>query len=240
MDARHERRLRVMMTRGRSREACVRRELADRRSGQVVFLSHCLLNQNTRYLGGATCPGVVLDAIKPYVDGGVGIVQMACPEQRVWGGVLKRRFLWLIAHPYVARASHSLLALGRPYLRFRYRRLARAVARDIEDYVGSGLDVVGVVGVAASPSCGAGTTLDLAASLRALGLVPARRHHQGLDEPGGCGRRDAPGTRPLPRGPDRRALASRSRRADNRVHAAGGGRRPVARRLVDRAGPSMR
>ena len=170
MDARDERRLRVMTTRrGRSREACVRRELADGRSGQVVFLSHCLLNQNTRYLGGATCPGVVLDAIQPYVDGGVGIVQMACPEQRVWGGVLKRRFLWLIRHPYVARASHSLLALGRPYLRFRYRRLARAVARDIEDYVGSGFDVVGVVGVAGSPSCGAVTTLDLAASLRALG-----------------------------------------------------------------------
>ena len=52
----------------------LRASLRDERSGEVVFVSHCLLNQNTRYLGGAfrpRCP----------------------PEQRVWGGVLKRLLL---------------------------------------------------------------------------------------------------------------------------------------------------
>jgi len=154
---------------GGTRDARLRTALADSRSGQVVFLSHCLLNQNTRYLGGATCPGVVGDAIAPYVDGGVGIVQMACPEQRTWGGVIKRHFLWLVGHPHAARAGHSLATLGRLYLRMRYRPLARAVVRDIQDYVDSGFEVVGVVGVAGSPSCGVRRTLDLAAAVRALG-----------------------------------------------------------------------
>jgi hypothetical protein len=47
-------------------------------------------------------------------------------------------------------------------LRWRYRRLACGVARDVADYTNSGFDVVGVVGVAGSPSCGAGITMGLA------------------------------------------------------------------------------
>jgi hypothetical protein len=31
----------------------LRSRLRDERSGRVVFVSHCLLNQNTRYLGAA-------------------------------------------------------------------------------------------------------------------------------------------------------------------------------------------
>jgi hypothetical protein len=60
----------------------MRRSMADDRSGRVVFISHFLLNQNTRYLGGAVCPGAVVDAIDSFVSGGMGIVQMECPEQR--------------------------------------------------------------------------------------------------------------------------------------------------------------
>jgi hypothetical protein len=37
----------------------LRRALSDARSGQVVFLTHCMLNQNVRYQGGATRPGAV-------------------------------------------------------------------------------------------------------------------------------------------------------------------------------------
>lgn len=140
----------------------------------MVFLSHCLLNQNTRYLGGAVCLGVVRGAVEPFMADGVGIVQMVCPEQRVWGGVLKRRFLWLVDHPRIARASRFLLRLVWPYLRIRYRRLARRVARDVEDYVSSGMDVVAVVGVAGSPSCGVTTTMDPPTSLYALGDCPQR------------------------------------------------------------------
>jgi uncharacterized protein YbbK (DUF523 family) len=56
----------------------------------VVFVSHCLLNQNVRYLGGATRPGGVDDAIAALRRTGAGVVQMPCPEQRAWGGVCKR------------------------------------------------------------------------------------------------------------------------------------------------------
>jgi hypothetical protein len=95
--------------------------MADTRSGQVVFVSHCLLNQNTRYLGGAVCRGVVSAAICSDLEDGTGDRphavsrnrdrQMPCPEQRVWGGVLKTRMLWL--EPVGACASTSRASTGR-------------------------------------------------------------------------------------------------------------------------------
>jgi uncharacterized protein YbbK (DUF523 family) len=150
------------------RRPALRQSMADARSGEVIFVSHCLLNQNTRYPGGAVCPGVVDRAVRPYVESGVGLVQLPCPEQRVWGGVLKRRLGWLIEHPRAARAAPLLLPAVRTYLRWRYAHQARAVARDVQDYRSSGLGVRGVVGVAGSPTCGVHTTLALGVAAAAL------------------------------------------------------------------------
>ena len=33
--------------------------ICDQRSRRVIFVAHCLLNENTRYLGGARCGGAV-------------------------------------------------------------------------------------------------------------------------------------------------------------------------------------
>ena len=136
----------------RQREQRMRRSIPDERGGRVVFMSHCLLNQNTRYLGGAVCPGVVADAVHPYLRDGIGIVQMPCPEQRVWGGVLKRRFLWLIDHPPTSRWVGTLSTSVNAFIRLRYWRIANRVIREVEDYTKSGFDVVGLIGVADSPS----------------------------------------------------------------------------------------
>lgn len=128
--------------------------LADRRSGRVVFVSHCLLNENVRYLGGACRPGPVGEYVERWQAEGVGICQMPCPEQRVWGGVAKR----LLAPAYGSRRSalwrlrRVLVALFVLYTRFRYALMARRVAGGIADYRRSGYQVEGVVGVGGSPS----------------------------------------------------------------------------------------
>ncbi len=49
--------------------------LTDARGRRVEVLSHCLLNENIRFPGGATRAGVVREAVDPYVRDGVGIVQ---------------------------------------------------------------------------------------------------------------------------------------------------------------------
>ena len=153
----------------------LRAQLRDRRSGRVVFVSHCLLNQNTRYLGGAYRPGAVRDVIEPYLQDGTGICQLPCPEQLAWGGVLKRRLLALYARPWLRPLLRPLVPALTAYTALRYRLLARQVSGQIADHQRSGYEVVGVVGVDPSPSCGVRTTLDLGVALDALATCPLSR-----------------------------------------------------------------
>lgn len=151
----------------------VQKKIVDRRSGRVIFVSHCLLNENVRYLGGACRPGPIGEYLEEWRSAGVGICQMPCPEQRAWGGVTKR----FITPAFAARKSAlwplrrlAVLALV-AFTKVRYRLIAHHVAGEIEDYQRSGYQVTGLVGVAASPSCGVGTTLDVGAWLDAVGQV---------------------------------------------------------------------
>ncbi|OBB82676.1 2-thiouracil desulfurase family protein [Mycobacterium sp. 852002-30065_SCH5024008] len=149
--------------------------LRDERGRRVVLVSHCLLNENTRYAGGATRSGAVPEAVEELISAGYGIHQLPCPERLAWGGVLK---------PHSLRLYHSkgglLYPLRGPLLRafvlwtrLVYRRLARQVARDVVDYQRSGITVAGIVGIGASPSCGVTTTLDMRASLEVVASCPA-------------------------------------------------------------------
>ena len=138
-------------------------KLRDGRSRQVVFLSHCLLNENTRYAGGACRPGCIPEIVQNCIAANLGIVQMPCPEQRAWGGVPKTWFLPVFGLRYRHRLLYPFRRIGLwaflMYTRLVYRRLATQVARDIHDYVKSGFRVAGVVGVDGSPTCGVNVTL---------------------------------------------------------------------------------
>jgi hypothetical protein len=137
-------------------------------------VSHCLLNENTRYLGGAFRRGGVDELMDGFQREGMGICQMHCPEQRAWGGVLKRYLLPMYSShgTLLYRLRHLLLPLFLWYTRWRYWLLAKEVARDIEDYVRSGFEVVGIVGVGGSPSCGVWCTLNLPRSLDVVAGCP--------------------------------------------------------------------
>jgi predicted secreted protein len=138
--------------------------LADKRSRRVIFLSHCLLNENTRFLGGACYPGCVPEVARRCLDQEAGIVQMPCPEQLAWGGVLKPYLLFAYGlrsrHPMLYRFRRLLTAPALAYTRFRYRHLAKRVADKVSDYLRSGMAVETIVGVDGSPSCGVRTTIE--------------------------------------------------------------------------------
>jgi predicted secreted protein len=158
-----------------SRADALAEQLRDERSRRVAFVSHCLLNENTRYLGGAFRPGGIAELIGELSGQGVGICQMPCPEQHAWGGVLKRRMLLA----YGARGTPlywlrgPLLRLFILYTHLVYRRLARDITTQIADYHRSGFTVIGIIGVGASPSCGVHTTLDIRRSFEAMARTPA-------------------------------------------------------------------
>ncbi|MGD1347466.1 hypothetical protein ACKUU1_17390 [Mycobacterium seoulense] len=150
-------------------------QLRDERGRRIVLVSHCLLNENTRYAGGATRPGAVSESVEELISEGYGIHQLPCPERLAWGGTLKPHSL----HLYHSKGG-LLYPLRGPLLRgfvawtrLVYRRLARRVARDVADYERSGITVAGMVGIGASPSCGVTTTLDMRASLEVVASCPA-------------------------------------------------------------------
>jgi predicted secreted protein len=149
--------------------------LHDRRGKQVVFLSHCLLNENTRYLGGACRRGCVREVVRQCLEQDIGIVQMPCPEQEVWGGVLKETMLSLygtrLRNPIVSRLQMALLPIAMFYVRRAYRRLSRRVAMQIENYIASGFSVCSIVGIDGSPSCGVGQTIDVRDSVAAISCI---------------------------------------------------------------------
>ncbi len=150
-------------------------QLRDARGRRVVLVSHCLLNENTRYAGGATCVGVVPEIVEELVGAGYGIHQLACPERLAWGGVMKRHTLRLYHSKGGAlyRMRGGLLQVFVWWTMLVYRRLARHVAREVVDYRRAGIEVAGFVGIGASPSCGVATTVDLRASLDVVAACPA-------------------------------------------------------------------
>lgn len=149
------------------------RQLSDQRSKRVVFLSHCLLNENTRYLGGACQRGATPSVVRECLERGYGMVQMPCPEQHAWGGVLKRHLLRHFGSQgtVLYRMRGLLLPILLGYTRLVYRRLARQVAGQIADYTSCGFEVVGIVGVDGSPSCGTLRTMDLRRSLQLVAAL---------------------------------------------------------------------
>ncbi len=137
--------------------------LKDNRGKKVIFLSHCLLNENTRYLGGACRAGCVEEIVDQCVMNEVGIVQLPCPEQLAWGGVIKR---WLLLGygskgTVIYRWRRFLLPVVLWCTQRIYGQLARKAAVQIQNYQDVGYSVVAIVGIDGSPSCGWAKILDI-------------------------------------------------------------------------------
>jgi uncharacterized protein YbbK (DUF523 family) len=151
-----------------SRAERLSKRIVDRRSRTVVFVSHCLLNPNTRYLGGAPDPSRARALVRGIEETGAGIVQMPCPEQRAWGGMAKRLFL----RAYGCRGTLLYAARGIVVplfllsTRMRYALLARQQAKLAADCVRAGCRVTGIVAVDGSPSCGLSVSLDVPKAFR--------------------------------------------------------------------------
>ncbi|MGE5397990.1 MAG: hypothetical protein ACM3MK_10705 [Chitinophagales bacterium] len=141
----------------------IQNRLKDERSGKIIFLSHCLLNMNARYLGGASRNSCVAEIIQGAIERDIAIIQMKCPEQQAWGGILKP-LMWLAFERKRTTRCYMraiILPIFLHYTRLRYRRIARAVINEIYNYEDSGYKVIGIVGIDGSPTCGVNQRIDM-------------------------------------------------------------------------------
>jgi predicted secreted protein len=108
------------------------------RSKKVVFVSHCLLNQNARAVDKERFAGPFKDMLELFAESGIGIVQLPCPEMEFNGG-LNRKIK--TDHPESAMYRNSC------------KKLSVNLISQIENYIKNNYHVVGILGVEFSSTC---------------------------------------------------------------------------------------
>lgn len=115
---------------------------SDIRSGKVIFVAHCVLNQNARMVDVADFPAMH-DQLCDYLQKSqVGIIQMPCPETYCLG---LGRF-------------DVRVGLEHPAGMERLQRIIDDLIFTVQEYQYQGMEVVGIIGKEGSPSCGVSQT----------------------------------------------------------------------------------
>jgi len=108
------------------------------RSKKVIFMSHCILNQNTVVCPLARAKGAYREIIGKIMDDGIGIHQLPCPEYRHLG--LRREPM-----------------NKEQYDTKEFRDLCKDIAEDtieiMKEYLENDYEIVGLIGINHSPTC---------------------------------------------------------------------------------------
>ena len=144
---------------------------SDQRSKRVIFLAHCILNQNAISDGTADYPAAHREVVQAILDAQVGIVQMPCPELCCLG--LDRSDPLGAERPIVVENTRIRREMERSEARLWMEELVRQVTGQVLEYRRNGFDVVGIVGMDRSPCCGVNTTSDENRELTGQGVFIA-------------------------------------------------------------------
>ncbi len=109
------------------------------RSKKVMFLTHCILNQNAAAVGRAKQAGGFKDVLEVLSEAGIGIVQMGCPEMEFDGGLHRKPR---------GKSSYDT----KSYRAF-CKKMAQQILQQIELYLSKNYKVMGILGVEFSPTC---------------------------------------------------------------------------------------
>jgi predicted secreted protein len=114
-------------------------KVSDKRGERILFLSHCILNQNAKVRGIAEYPGAIVPLIELLLEQGVGMYQMPCPEMIYLGNM---------------RWGQVKDQYNNPMFRRHCRRIAERIVDEVENYRQCGYQVLGFVMMDGSPVCG--------------------------------------------------------------------------------------
>jgi predicted secreted protein len=128
----------------------------DARSKTILFVAHCILNQNSISDGTATFPGSVKPIINLLLESGIGIVQLPCPELMCLG--LDRGNIDGGKSPVLVENTRIRAALEQKDASARLKAIVEPIVFQISQYLKYGFEIRGIVGINRSPSCGIATT----------------------------------------------------------------------------------
>jgi len=128
----------------------------DARSKKIVFVAHCLLNQNSISDGTATWPGSAKHVVALLLESEVGIVQLPCPELNCLG--LDRGNPDGSKSPLLQENSRIRAAMNQEAARAKLTALVAPLVFQVSEYRNFGFQIKGIIGINRSPSCGVETT----------------------------------------------------------------------------------
>ena len=127
----------------------------DKRSKKIIFVAHCVLNQNSKLDKCAHYPGAIKEVVELFLKEDIGMVQMSCPELLFLGlnrqSPADRQLSVQDEDTRIGKLMSEDNALE--ICKF----LAVAHAYQMEEYVNSEFEVLGIIGINGSPTCGVET-----------------------------------------------------------------------------------
>lgn len=128
----------------------------DKRSKKIVVVAHCLLNQNSISDGTADLPSQFNKIVNLLIENEIGIIQLPCPELLCLGLARKDETGANNELPYENTRIRTLMEKDENKELLRSR--AREIVKQLEDYIKYDFQILGILGVNRSPSCGIETT----------------------------------------------------------------------------------
>lgn len=140
----------------------------DCRSKKIVFVAHCVLNQNSISDGTAIFSGVVNEILELFFSSQVGIVQMPCPELMCLG--LDRGNIDGGSLPVVEENTRIRACMSDDLMSLKIDQLVKDIIYQIMEYEKHKFKILGIIGINRSPSCGVDTTSDNNLEIEGKGL----------------------------------------------------------------------
>lgn len=113
------------------------------RGKKVVLISHCILNQNSVVKPYGKDSKDFKDLLVKLIEKNIGIIQLPCPEISIYG--LKR---W----------GHVKNQFETPHFKKQSKLMLENTLENIIEYKNNKYDILGVIGIKRSPSCGITST----------------------------------------------------------------------------------
>jgi predicted secreted protein len=142
--------------------------IRDARGGKLVFVSHCILNQNAKVRGLAGSPAAVMPVVELLLANGIGVYQMPCPEMSYLGAMRWGQVRDQYDSPMFRRACQAM---------------AETIMEQVEEYSRAGYRVLAFLMIDGSPVCGLNMTPQPLSSDQLLGgmnwYLPQTHHIAG-------------------------------------------------------------
>lgn len=114
-----------------------------KRNKKIILLCHCIINSNSKVEGLSQYGGTFKEFVNFIGDKGIGIIQLPCPEMIIYG---------------IKRWGHVKEQFDTLFYREQSRKMLKPIVQQTKSYLDAGYEIVGIVGIDGSPSCGVNYT----------------------------------------------------------------------------------